>query len=185
MTNTAKAMANIFVVVGGKNSGKDEIIRAVYELGRLHAQTIPKFTSRARQTDDGREIRCNYVFTKNSQDIAYEVRSQEDEKCFKCDIVYKKNDNYYGIDSQQIWEGLRNHKFQVLVASEIEAIDSLKKKFGSLVKLIYIHGQDNEEDTPEFQMFVKNFDAFDHVLIYESRKEDLFDQLFRLFRAYE
>lgn len=185
MVNTARAMANIFVVMGAKKSGKDEIIRGVSDLAGLHAQIIPKFTSRDRQEDDGKELRCNYIFEKKSYDGIYDVLSREDDRQYECDIVYQKNDNYYGIDSRQIWKGLRNHKFQVLVASEIEAIDSLKKKFGSLVKLIYIHGQDVEENSPEFQMFVRNFDAFDHVLIYESRKEDLYDQLFRLFRAYE
>lgn len=185
MSNTKRAMANIFVVVGGECSGKDEIIRGVHDLGGLHAQVISKFTSRMRQPDDGREIRCNYIFEEVPEEGIYRVSSQEDDKEYECDIVYIKNDNYYGIDSHQIWKGLRNHKFQVLVASEIEAINSLMKKFGSLVKLIYIHGKDEREDSPEFKMFIENFDAFNHVLIYESRKEDLFDQLFRLFRAYE
>lgn len=155
------------------------------DLGGLHAQIIPKFTSRARQPDDGREIRCNYLFEEESLEGRYRVISQEDDREYCCDIVYIKNDNYYGIDSHKIWQGLRNHKFQVIVASEIEAINSLMKKFGSLVKLVYIHGQDDKEDSSEFKMFVDNFDEFDHVLIFESRKEDVFDQLFRLFRAYE
>lgn len=188
MVNTSRAMANIFVVVGGKYSGKDEIIRGVYDLGGLHAQIIPKYTSREKQPDDGEEILCNYDFIKEPGSGVYKVVTKEknkrNDKESKCDIVYNKNNNYYGIDSSQIWKGLRNHRFQVLVASETEAIDSLKKKFGSLVKLIYIHGQD-DENSPEFQMFIRNFDVFDHVLIYESRKEDLYDQLFRLFRAYE
>lgn len=180
-----KSMSNIFVIVGGENSGKDEVIRAVYELGGFHAQIIPKFTSRMRQVDDGREIRCNYLFEKQDKEDTYIIRSQEDEKEYECDIVYKKNDNSYGIDSHQIWEGLRKNKFQVIVASEIEAINILKRKFGTLVKLIFIHAQTETEESPEFNLFINNFNAFDHVLIYESKKEDLYDQLFRLFRAYE
>lgn len=179
-------MANIFVIVGGKTSGKDEIIRAVYELGSLHAQIIPKFTSRNRCLEDGREIKCNYIFEEEDEKKkGYKVRSQEDDKEYFCDIVYKKNEIYYGINTHQIWEGLRSNRFQVIVVSELEAINSLRKIFGSLVKLIYIYGQDDEENSLEFQMFVQYFDFFDHVLIYESRKEDLYDQLFRLFRAYE
>ena len=185
MISTRKNMTNIFVIVGSKNSGKDEIIRAVYELGGLHAQIITKFTSRSRQEDDGKEIRCNYIFEEDIDKENYKILSQEIDKEEICDIVYKKNDNFYGIISNEIWKGLRSNKFQVIVASELEAINSLKKKFGSLVKLIYIHGQNDEEDSPEFKMFMENFDFFDHVLIYESRKEDLYDQLFRLFRAYE
>lgn len=178
-------MSNIFVIVGSENSGKDEISRAVYELGGLHAQIIPKFTSRLRQKEDGREILCNYLFNKMEGSDIYVVKSQEDEKEFICDIVYMKNNKFYGIDTSQIWQGLRNNKFQVIVASEIEAINSLKRKFGSLVKLIYIYAQTEVQNSPEFNLFVNNFDAFDHVLIYEYKKEDLYDQLFRLFRAYE
>lgn len=180
-----KTMSNIFVIVGSENSGKDEIIRAVYELGGLHAQIIPKFTSRKWQEGDGDEICCNYLFNKRNDSESYIVRSQEHGKEVHCDIVYEKNNNYYGIDSHQIWKGLRTNKFQVIAASEIEAINSLKKKFGSLVILIYIHAASEIEISPEFNLFVDNFDSFDHVLIYESKKEDLYDQLFRLFRAYE
>lgn len=185
MSKKTRAMSNIFVVVGGEHSGKDEIIRGVNDLGGLHAQIVPKYTSRERQPDDEREIRCNYIFEEIPQQRAYRVISREDDKEMICDIVYKKNENYYGINTRQIWVGLRKQRFQVLVVSELEAINSLRKKFGSLVKLIYIHGKDEKEVTPEFKMFIDNFDEFDHVLIYESRKEDLFDQLFRLFRAYE
>lgn len=184
MADRKKSMANIFVIVGGSNSGKDEIIRAVQDLGGLHAQMIPKFTSRARQKDDGKEIRCNYIF---EQDVTgkYKVFSQEDDKEFDCDIVYEKNNNKYGIDTQQIWIGLRKRKFQVIVVSEVEAINKLIEMFGSLVVLIYVHGMDVEEDIFEFGLFLENFNEFDHVLIAENRKEDLYDQLFRLFRAYE
>lgn len=178
-------MSNIFVIVGGKNSGKDEVIRAVYELGGLHAQVIRKFTSRVRMDDDGKEILCNYRFEKREDDGNYIVKSQESENEYVCDIVYTKNENYYAIDSRQIWEGLRKNKFQVIVASETEAINSLKKIFGGLVILIYVYSQAEDEDSVEFNLFVDNFDAFDHVLICENRKEDLYDQLFRLFRAYE
>jgi hypothetical protein len=36
-----------------------------------------------------------------------------------------------------------------------------------------------------FEMYVENILAFDHVLIASATKEDVYDQLFRLFRAYE
>lgn len=178
-----KSMANIFVIVGEKKSGKDEIIRAVHELGGMHAQIVPKYTSRDKQSEDGSEIECNYSFEKGKE--GYKIYKKESGEEVKCDIVYERNNNFYSIDTHQIWLGLRRNKFQVIVVSELEAINSLRRKFGGLVKLIYVHGKDDSGDSPEFQLFVKYFDYFDHVLIYESRKEDLYDQLFRLFRAYE
>lgn len=184
MVDTKRSMANIFVIVGSKDSGKDEIIRAVHDFGGLHAQVIPKFTSRTRHVDDGKEIRCNYIFEKDNTD-SYQVISQEEDKQVSCDIVYFKNNNYYGIDTRQIWAGLRNQKFQVIAVSEVEAINKLRRKFGNLVVLIYVHGADEEISSEEFRLFIENFNEFKHVLIAESRKEDLYDQLFRLFRAYE
>lgn len=184
MSISKRNMANIFVIVGSNNSGKDEIIRAVYELGGLHAQIIPKYTSRKRDKGDGKEIKCNYEF-KPLENGNYNVKSREDYREYPCDIVYKKNENFYGINSHEIWSGLRNNRFQVIVVSEIEAINSLRKIFGGLVILIYTHSREESEPSSEFKMFVENFNSFDHVLLYESRKEDLYDQLFRLFRAYE
>lgn len=184
MLGIKKSMANIFVIVGGSHSGKDEIIRAIQDLGGLHAQIIPKFTSRPRQEDDEKEIRCNYIFEKEDNGN-YLVRSRESGESYICDIVYKKNSNEYGIDTHQIWEGLREQKFQVIVVSEVEAINKLIEKFGSLVILIYVYGIEEDSDLPEFRLFIENFNEFDHVLISEARKEDLYDQLFRLFRAYE
>lgn len=181
-----KSMANIFVIVGSGNSGKDEIIRAVNDLGSLHAQIVPKFTSRPSQKDDGMEIRCNFNFKKieNGKYMVCSNDKPESEE-YICDLVYEKNDNKYGINTCQIWEGLRKQKFQVIVVSEVEAINKLIEKFGSLVILIYVHGMLGKNEFPEFQLFIDNFNEFDHVLIAENRKEDLYDQLFRLFRAYE
>ena len=184
MSGIKKSMANIFVIVGGSHSGKDEIIRAIQDLGGLHAQIIPKFTSRLQQEDDEKEIKCNYAF-KQDKDSNYLVQSRESGESYKCDIVYKKNGNEYGIDTHQIWAGLRKQKFQVIVVSEVEAINRLIEKFGSLVVLIYVHSAEEAHNLPEFRLFVENFNEFDHVLIAEDRKEDLYDQLFRLFRAYE
>jgi len=36
-----------------------------------------------------------------------------------------------------------------------------------------------------WNIYVDNFMLFDHVLIFADKQEDLFDQIFRLFRAYE
>lgn len=176
-------MAKVFVIVGGNHSGKDEIIRAVQDLAGLHAQAVSKFTSRPRQEDDGAEMCCDCSFTEYEAG-KYKVRTPNAEE-YDCDISYRKNCKQYGIDTHQIWKGLRQQKFQVIVVSEKEAINKLVEKFGSLVKLIYVHGMDDEEALPEFHMFIENFAQFDHVLIAESKKEDLYDQLFRLFRAYE
>lgn len=183
----------LFVIVGTPGSGKDLLIRAVSDLGAQHAQIVPKHTSRARRDDDSKEM----IFEED-----------DDYNLDGCDITYENYEDTYGIESARIWEGLRRGAFQVVVASSIKAINQLRKIFGDLMVLVYVH---SEMDAKEYKrteekyggkdteyvrrraagyqlaldIYLRNFLAFDHVLIYSGLKENLFDQIFRLFRAYE
>ena len=88
--------------------------------------------------------------------------------------------------------------------SNVKALNRLKQIFGELLVLTYVHSQSTAEEflrTAEtldgyvesrverfrmaFDLYVDNFLAFDHVLIWSDDRENLFDQIFRLFRAYE
>ena len=73
----------------------------------------------------------------------------------------------------------------MISVSEIETINLLRAKFGRLVVLLYVHSSVRTENFDDLKMFSDNFNKFDHVLVYEGKKEDLLDQIFRLFRAYE
>ncbi len=187
----------LFVLVGTPGSGKDLLIRAVKDLGAQHAQIVPKHTSRKRRPDDGTEVIC-------PEDPGYNLE--------QCDIRYENYGTQYGIMTSQIWEGLREGIFQVVVVSNVEAINKLREIFGELVVLVYIHSEvDSGEyqrieaarkNDPEyldteyverrvknyrlaFDVFLENYLAFNHVLIHSGPSENLYDQMFRLFRAYE
>lgn len=56
----------LFVIVGNPGSGKDEIIRAVRDLGKLDADVVPKYTTRAQEEDDGSEMICQYTPSPNA-----------------------------------------------------------------------------------------------------------------------
>lgn len=191
-----KSTAKLFIIVGNtpgdQNSanGKDLIIQAVDSMGALHAEIIPKYTSRGKKSDDGNEMICNCSFTMN-KDGSYDVETGR-SKQVKCDIVYSRKGNMYGFNSKEIWNGLKRGMFQVVVISEVETINRLREIFGGLVVLIYVHShnwensaQDTQKATEEFKLYSQNFDVFNHVLIYEDKAEDLYDQMFRLFKAYE
>jgi ribose 1,5-bisphosphokinase PhnN len=188
----------LFVIVGTPGSGKDLLIRAVGRLGTQHAQIVPKHSSRARRWwDDGDEIICR-------EDPGYDLGN--------CDIQYENYGDRYGIKSSQIWEGLSDGIFQVVVVSNVEAINKLRDTFGELVALVYVHSEVDADEyrrieaerksDPEyldaeyveqrvknyrlaFDIFLENYLAFNHVLINSSPAENLYDQMFRLFRAYE
>lgn len=51
----------LFIIAGNAASGKDEIIKAVNEMGTLQATIIPKYTSRAQDEDDGNEMMCKEI----------------------------------------------------------------------------------------------------------------------------
>jgi guanylate kinase len=187
-----KSKSLIFIVVGTPGSGKDILIQAVNDLGVLHAVIVPKHTSRKRQKDDGNEMIC-------SDDDNYDMTN--------CDIKYDNYGDSYGLKSEEIWNGIKKEIIQVLVISNVKAINQIKERFGSLVKLLFIHSEINEEEylrqekeleKPEdyvaerlrkykhaFNIYFNNFNLFDHVLLYSNSPEDLFDQLFRIFKYYE
>lgn len=179
----------IIAVAGTPGSGKDELIRAVKDLGVIHAQIVPKHTSRTRRPDDGTEMIC-------PGDRGWSLG--------KCDIIYENFGDRYGIESRRIWEGLAQGAFQVLVVSSVSALNQLQETFGDLVKFVFVHSEvgaeqyfrDGGEDTEylrrrtanyfsALELYVANIGLFDHVLLHAGPAEDLYDQIFRLFRAYE
>lgn len=181
----------LFVLVGTPGSGKDLLVRAINKRAQ-HAQVLPKHTSRKRQVDDGSEMIC-------PGDPGYDLDA--------CDIVYENYGNQYGIESSRIREGLDRGVSQVIVVSNVGAINSLYDIFGELAELVYVHsgvdaevyrrigvrlGWDPEyieRRVKEYQLaydvYINNLLAFRHVLIHAGLPEDLYRQMFRLFRAYE
>lgn len=176
-------------IVGDPGSGKDFVIQAVADLGAQHAVIVPKHTSRKRRPEDKMEMIC-------SDDSTYDLAS--------CDIVYENYSTYYGLKSSEIWKGIRSGAFVVSVVSNVGALNQMKTNFGELMIMVYVHSQSTAEDFEEsaleqddyvrqrvkdfrmaFNLYLDNFLAFDHVLIWSGDKENLFDQIFRLFRAYE
>lgn len=118
----------------------------------------------------------------------------------------------YAIDMQRLRMGLGAGRSQVIALSDIPTILMLKDEFGDQVVPIYCNSQISKEEfqgnavgdeidiakIEEFERqltdFIENYMLFRHVVIYaenelghasDSRQEELIDQLFRLFRAYE
>ena len=118
----------------------------------------------------------------------------------------------YTIDMERLRTGLSSGRSQVIALSDINTILKLKSEFGDQVVPIYCNSQISKEEfqryaggdeigvakREEFERqltdFIENYLLFRHVVIYaenelghasDSRQEELIDQLFRLFRAYE
>jgi len=184
--------SKLFVVVGSPGSGKDLVIQAVNDMGKLHAQIIPKHTTRKRQFDDGNEMICI---------------DDKDHDISGCDIVYNNYATNYGLKTSLIWDGFSKEQIQVVVISNIEAINKLCKIFKENIVLIFIHSETTKEDYLQIQekrnnskqyieqrflnykkawdIYFDNNIRFDHTIIYSGSNEDMYDQIFRLFMHYD
>lgn len=201
----------VFVVVGSPASGKDELIKAVNILGSIHAQIVPKHTDRDWRWDDEEEMICERILDSTGQMV-----QNPDFDIESCDIIYQNYGTIYGIKTNDIWEGLKEGIHQVLVVSNIDALNKLKEIFGELAVFLYVYSEINKEEymkkeyekllergdvnqgeTNEYlkkrednfdmawYLYERNFNLFNHVFIFTNKEEDLFDQIFRLFRYYE
>ena len=201
----------LFLIIGSPASGKDELIRAVSTLGKLHASIVPKHTTRKWQPGDGNEMVCREIINKEGNYILNTQYNMD-----KCDIQYINYGTKYGICSKEIWDGLSEGIHQALVVSNVKALNELMHIFGGLAIKLYIYSDISKEKYVQNEMdkitrrglsgeaiseeymkkreqnfdmawnlYVDNFLLFDHVFIFTGREEDLYDQIFRLFRYYE
>lgn len=206
----------LFIVVGNPASGKDELISAVNILGSLHAEIVPKHTNRPWRPGDDDEMICELMPNPDDYNLPLVHNNKYDLK--GCDIIYTNYDTQYGIKTEEIWNKLCTGISQVLVVSNRDALNNLKKIFGSLAVILYVYSQITKEEylsrekekeekkansDPNYiinsdylnqraenfeqtwMLYQNNFLLFDHVFIYADKEEDLYDQIFRLFRAYE
>ena len=81
-----KNAPRLFIISGNAASGKDQIIQAVNDMGKLQAHILPKYTSRMQDQTDGEEMICQYVPRRDllaQYKLDYENELQEKEKTFK------------------------------------------------------------------------------------------------------
>ncbi|MDR0307298.1 MAG: hypothetical protein LBI42_10745 [Chitinispirillales bacterium] len=144
------------------------------------------------------------------QNLLNTLKAEEIESRF---IYYKAHSNQfeYHIDLETIREGLKRNKAQVIVLSDWDSIDKLRQEFGEQVIVVFCHSQIDEVEyrkkamgtateakTRKFHQqlndYVEHFCDYRHVIIYAEkelglascgRQEELIDQLFKLFCAYE
>lgn len=203
----------VFLIVGSPASGKDELIAAVNTIGKLHAEIVPKHTNREVRIDDGDEMICrnkysqigelepNEQFDLENCDFIYENFGTT--YGIKTSVIWDKLQN--GVNQvvvvsdrealNQLMGRFGNLAVVVYVYSQItrdeyheRELMKLKKSKGtdelSQEEAGYIERRVSEFDKA-WNVYVENFMLFDHVLVYADAQEDLFDQVFRLFKSYE
>lgn len=204
----------LFIVVGSPASGKDELISAVNTIGTLHAEIVPKHTERAIRIDDGDEMICKYILNGNGSKVLNEqcdmdgcdiiYRNYGETYGIKTSEIWDKlRDGIIqvavvgNVDAiNKLKDKFGNLAVVIYVYSQIDKKTFRKRELEKLNKSFENKtGLESSEDdyikrrVAEFdkawKIYVDNFMLFDHVLIYAEKQEDLFDQIFRLFKAYE
>ena len=128
-------------VVGSPDSEKDELIKAVNLLGSIHAQIVSKHTNRDWRWDDEEEMICKRILDSTGKRVKNPNFNIEN-----CYIVYQNYGTIYGIKTDDIWEGLKKGIHQVLVVSNINALNKLKEIFGELAVFLYVYSEINKEE---------------------------------------
>jgi ABC-type dipeptide/oligopeptide/nickel transport system ATPase component len=197
----------LFVVVGASGSGKGVLLRSVRDMGERHIVVINKGVTRKRKTTDGSEMTIYRPDELSNEDY---------------DIVYANYLALYGIRTSDIWEALSHGRHALLICSNFASIDkdkkpipdtvpaipTLRRVFGPLMKLVYLHSHIDQDMSQEHQSeiaaadlketrvrkkkipivrgyYVDNIGRFDHVLLNVGEPEDLSDQVFRLISFYD
>lgn len=83
--------AKLFIISGNAMSGKDELLRAVLQMGGNLSDVVVKYTTRNQQRDDNGEIICRYVPKQGILDALQE--ECESEKNALC-VQYLDKDNW-------------------------------------------------------------------------------------------
>ncbi|MCH5172345.1 MAG: hypothetical protein J1F31_05920 [Erysipelotrichales bacterium] len=205
----------LYIISGNGASGKDELIEATYAMGKLYADVLPKYTSRNQKADDGPELICKMNISEHGliENPTYNEYILLRKKYPNRFLTYIANKKYeYSIDMQNLRQYLKLGKSLVVAVSDIPTIKKLIEEFKNQAVTIYCNSQISQEEfmqkssgddvdlakvsemNNKIYEFIDNYMMFRHVVIYaenelghasDSRQEELIDQLFRLFRAYE
>lgn len=82
-SNTPKT----FVIAGNSASGKDQLVRAIQNLGKLQADIIPKYTVRIQEKDDENEMICRL---KPNEDLIKKYDEEYKQELFEIENALKK-----------------------------------------------------------------------------------------------
>lgn len=89
----------LFIIAGNAASGKDEIIQAVNDMGKLQATIIPKYTSRIQDEEDGDEMICQYIPRKEK---LFSYRASYESNLEKLNLIFKQREAEAGNDIEKL-----------------------------------------------------------------------------------
>src|SRR5699024_4925962 len=102
---------------------------------------VPKHTDRNARWDDDNEMICKKIFNSRG-----ELVDNSDYDLENCDITYLNYGTNYGIKTSDIWNGFQAGIHQVLVVSNVKALNELKTIFGKLAVFLYVYSSITKDE---------------------------------------
>jgi guanylate kinase len=113
----------LFVLSGPSGSGKSSLLAKIVKEGLC--EQAPKYSNREKRSTE-------------FDDITH-IRLEDFKE--KCDIIYKRYNICYGVNTEEIKERLK-HFNQIVIISDITVMEILKKHLGKDVLIVFIYLQD-------------------------------------------
>lgn len=202
----SKKTPRLFIVVGNPASGKDELIAAVNVIGSLHAEIVPKHTDRLWRVGDDAEMICPNGPNMGAYDLAncdIVYNNYGSKYGIKTSYIWEKLrkgiSQVLVVSNKRALNELKKmfgdlavfiYVYAPITSNQYRKMEERKQQEKKRADKDYVINQSYiDERVHNFDMAWKLYEdnvmLFDHVFIYADKQEDLFDQIFRLFRAYE
>jgi len=122
--------SRIYILSGGSGSGKTELLNSMLLANAEKSVSSPKYSDRKKRN-------------KNDDIITVNVEEFDKEEFT---FVYSMNNNIYGLKAKEIVDCLKNGQNVFIIISDLRVIEEFKKHFGTLVSVIYIFRNMNEDE---------------------------------------
>ena len=155
-----KGVPQLFIIAGNAASGKDEIIQAVNDMGKLQAIIIPKYTSRRQDKDDGEEMICQYI---PREEKLKQYREEYKKELEERQIIFDKREKMASANNEKlsnVREKNLKEKRKILKAGE-RFWDELKleeEKVCAMLRNKILNEVESEHILDNLNLFAKNFD---------------------------
>jgi|GEM_PF-2991535 len=168
---------------GVSGAGKTEVMKRIF-LSRLGVSCHKKDTTRDRRAEEkGKDvIDLNFLSDEKAGQKGRLKLFQKNKSQGKYDVVYFKNDTWYGVNHDQILNSVDRSEIHLTILGSINGIRDIKRMYGDAIA-IYFHtdpvlvnknleeraGQTLEERKKriarDYQMYLQNNTLFDHVIL--------------------
>lgn len=167
----------LFIIAGHAKSGKDEIIKAVNDMGRLQATIIRKYTSRRQDEDDGNEMICRLIPSKELLDH-FKDEYDNEAKALLCEYERRKKAANNDIDElTNIAEWYHNSSRSLVKPKKRfwNLLEEKEDKIAESVRRHILEEADESHKLDSLNLYDKSFDELKNLYCRKGYHKDTVD----------